>query len=369
MLYYLYDLSPPSTTSNLLHSANVSNDGLETHHLSPIQSQSTISHLDPDAQYITSSASEPPSMIEGSERQEPVSKPVILLAGYSYGALITCCLPPIISSIISPFQIPLAGSAYSDIRLRAASLASQQNDIIVARVDSLLSELHRGRSLRIDDQKVSSPKTRNAGGSMRMGGGEDIRRSSHESYRSRSSFALDSPVLVKKSVDRIRSMGKTRKFSTQDQDGHDSLASSFRVKENDSGSSVDQVVVDNREIIRAIPEVTEVQPAYLLISPLQGLINNLATMWSIRPGRDRNPIPDNEMKFSIDPTLAVFGDDDVFVGVKRLRAWADKLTATAGENGEGMFRYREVSGAGHFWHDHEAVQILRKEVLDFVGSL
>jgi pimeloyl-ACP methyl ester carboxylesterase len=73
------------------------------------------------------------------------------------------------------------------------------------------------------------------------------------------------------------------------------------------------------------------------------------------------------MKLAVDPSLVVFGDDDVFVSVKRLRSWAEKLSEAS--NGSGRFRYAEVKKAGHFWLDSEAVKILQEEVKAFVETL
>lgn len=369
MIYYLHQLSAPSVLSNPLLSAEIAYPDPKMHNLSPIQSQAiSPSHQDYDTQYLTPSATRPISTLEKSQQQDSNSKPVILLAGYSYGALITCCLPPITSSITAPFQTPLPGSAYFDIRLRAASLASQQNDLIASRVESLILELRRGRSLQIADHKVSSPKIRTSGGNVRMGGDEDIRRRSHESYRSRTSFSLDSPDLVKKSVDKIRSMGKAGRFPPHGQDSHGSIASSLRKKDTGSESSIEQAAADDNRSIKAIPDIDKISSAYLLISPLHGWVHSLATIWSAKLGRERDSISEHEMKFKIDPTLAIFGDDDVFVSVKKLRAWAEKISVVKGKE-ECRFRHREISGAGHFWHDYEAVQVMRKEVKDFVKSL
>jgi hypothetical protein len=79
------------------------------------------------------------------------------------------------------------------------------------------------------------------------------------------------------------------------------------------------------EALHAIPGVgIGLQMGYLLVSPLQGLVNNLLSMWSLRAlGKDS--ITENEMKLTMDPTLVLFGDNDIFVSCKRLRAWAERL--------------------------------------------
>jgi hypothetical protein len=118
--------------------------------------------------------------------------------------------------------------------------------------------------------------------------------------------------------------------------------------------------------------------AYLLVSPLHGWVNSLATMslFGSRKGSRRtirdygNSLPEHETKLTIDPTLALFGDDDVFVSVNKLRAWTQRLRSACERKGNpNNFMFREVPGAGHFWHDHEAAQILREEIKLFVSSL
>jgi pimeloyl-ACP methyl ester carboxylesterase len=200
-----------------------------------------------------------------------------------------------------------------------------------------------------------------------MGGEENLRRASHESYRSRSSFTLDSPVIVRKSVDRIRSLGHTGRFSPRRENSN---ASSFRKKAGESESSIEHIVQDGKESIKAIPGIVDnLQVAYLLVSPLQGWVNTLATMWSTKAAREKYSISEHEMKFTVDPTLAIFGDDDVFVSVKKLRNWVGKLSTARKGKEICQFRHKEVPGAGHFWHDYKAVQALRTEVKDFVSTL
>jgi pimeloyl-ACP methyl ester carboxylesterase len=128
--------------------------------------------------------------------------------------------------------------------------------------------------------------------------------------------------------------------------------------------------VPGNAAIKEIPGICDdLQPAYLLISPLQGLINNLATMWGSHSGKGKDSISENEMKLAVDPTLALFADDDGFVSIKKLRPWAEKLS-NAGKGGKtAQFKYTEVAGAGHFWHDYEAIKILQEDVKTFVREL
>ena len=344
----------------------------ELHDLSPVPSQAVPPPHNYDPLSPTSSSTLP--QIEAP--RTPNSQPRLLLAGYSYGAMITSALPPILSSIIQPFQTPILGSSRAEIRMRADCLADQQNELMNARVASLLSQMHRrGRSLQIDDHILSSPKSRISSGGVRMGGEEDLRRASHESHRSRSSFTVDTPERVRKSVDRVRSIARSSRLSINRANSHGSISASSKKKGSESESSIEQITADEdamkvekKETIKAIPGIGDgLQPAYLLVSPLHGWVSTLATMWSSKSGREKEL--DSDVKFMVDPTLAIFGDDDVFVSAKRLRGWAEKLKGTKGKSETCLFRHREVYGAGHFWHDHEATRILQEEVRAFVASL
>lgn len=355
MVYYMHHLSIPRA---LLDQPKPATSEPRANDLHPIPSQSLpTEHLSPNSGHPSITL-----QLESDYRNPP-----LLLAGYSYGALITCSLPAILGSIIAPFQSPTPGSAHAEIRLRAQCLADQQNDLMQRNISLLLQARshQRGRSLQADDV-LRNPKTR---GGVRMGGEEDPRRASHESHRSRSSFTLDRPELVRKSVDRVRSLTRSSRFSPRRQDSSKSFSSAHGSKTG-STSSVDREPRDEGEAkaVRAIPGVAEgLQTAYLLVSPLQGWINTLATMGSMTP-MARRAAPENETKLAISPSLALFGDSDVFVSVRRLRAWAGRL-AGAGEGGRSQFRYVEVANAGHFWHDEEALRILQEQVRDFAGSL
>lgn len=373
MIYYLHHLAPPSPYLQL-DQPNFTRSDSGLHDLSPVPSQAVPPPHNYDLISPTSSNTIP--QIEIDTPRIPNFQPCILLAGYSYGAMITSALPPIISSMIQPFQNPALGSSRAEIRMRADCLAGQQNELMNTRVASLISQMYRrGRSLQIEDHILSSPKTRKASGGVRMGGEEDLRRASHESHRSRSSFTVDTPERVRKSVDRVRSIAKSSRFSVGRANSRGSISASSKKKGSESESSIEHIIVDGdavkvdgKETIKAISGIGDgLQTAYLLVSPLHGWVSTLATMWSSKSGMEKEPEPD--MKFMVDPTLALFGNDDVFVNVKRLRGWVEKLKGTKKEGEACQFRHREVSGAGHFWHDHEAIQVLQEEVKGFVASL
>lgn len=365
MIFYMHQLSPVSDQPEFARTAP------QLHDLSPIHSQvpgapkaaaglRKLSFLtDPFGTQTTGSAN---------------TNPRLLLAGYSYGALITSLIPPIISSFVSPFQTPVLGTAYAEIRLRAECLAKQQTELIDNQITTLLetSTHHRARSTNADDA-LRSPRSRKSSG-VRMGGGEDLRRSSHDSFRSRS---IDAPEMVKKSVDRVRSIGKHKRMAPVRANTHDSVTSLVHNSRPGTPHSSKQSLQDDSQAkldeeaaIKAIPGVLiGLQTGYMLVSPLQGVVHNLATMWTSKCMDGKDSISENEMKFTIDPTLALFGDDDIFVSVKRLRAWAEKVSNVAKDRGDGLFWHKEITGAGHFWHDQKAVKELQEEIKDFVRTL
>ena len=370
MVYYMHLVSPPPMPTDL--SVFTCSDP-ELHNLSPVPSQALPSPRRSDPRYVTASIKSsiplgPAVAIQQDKVKVSNTGPCLLLAGYSYGSLITTYLPPILSSVIAQFQNPAEGSAHAEIRLRAECLATQQNEAIQAQISALLNaQSHkRGRSLYGDD--LHSPKLRKPSSGIRMGGEENLRRASNDSHRSRSSFSVEAPEMVRKSVERVRSLSKTTRFSPKRHSTQGTAASSHVAK--GSRSSIEHIDGPGRAqdtvVYREVPGIgRELQTAYLLISPLQGLVSNLLTLWSSRSWKDQ--LPDHEMKLAVDPSLVVFGDDDVFVSVKRLRSWAEKLSEAS--NGIGRFRYAEVKKAGHFWLDSEAVKVLQEEVKAFVETL
>jgi pimeloyl-ACP methyl ester carboxylesterase len=115
----------------------------------------------------------------------------------------------------------------------------------------------------------------------------------------------------------------------------------------------------------------DIKISYLLISPLQGLVTKLATMWSKAPrvkakdlSNSKDATCDIEEKLVQSDTLAIFGDEDIFSPNKKLRLWADRLA-----NEDSRFRHVEITGAGHFWHEEGVVNQMRSNVQEFVSGL
>src|SRR3569833_1520745 len=109
-----------------------------------------------------------------SPRSRDPETPILLLAGYSYGGLITTLLPSV-QTKLAPLERPAAGSAAAEIRLRAASLAHSQNTV-----------LSSARAAALLPKSPSLPRRKTLG--VRVGGDEELGRSSHDARRS---FSLE----------------------------------------------------------------------------------------------------------------------------------------------------------------------------------
>ncbi|KID82558.1 prolyl oligopeptidase [Metarhizium guizhouense ARSEF 977] len=197
-------------------------------------------------------------------------RPVLLMGGYSYGAMVTAQMPPL-DRLLEPFARPRADSHAAQVRLRAQHLAEQQNLVL------------------------GSARSARRPGAVRVGGEEPP-----------------------------------------------------------------------GETLPAVEGLLRPRPAYLLVSPLQGVVTHLATMallpWP-RAGRRRDDDA-GERKLVENATLAVFGDRDVFVPVGRLRAWVARL------GGQGsMFAAREVASAGHFWGEDGVLDLMTESVEAFAAGL
>ncbi|KAK1500641.1 hypothetical protein CTAM01_06576 [Colletotrichum tamarilloi] len=313
--------------------------------------------LDP---YGSASARSPTTTLSpglpDAQSKPPSYQPLLLIGGYSYGAMVTTQIPPM-AHILAQFKVPAAGSAAADIRLRAQHLAEQQNVILAsARAASSVS-----------------PRKKYLG--MRVGGDEDTQRKSHEARRSmsetRRSFSIDAEDKIRRGVNDL--LAKTKRH-------------------HHKGVAVPQeklaTIPSNQEVsvvVEEVPNLTQVRPAYLLVSPLQGVITHLAAMsflhttpgrglFSRGGGRPReqgaptftaDQKHQSESKLIENDTLALYGDRDIFVPVAKLRGWVERLEGTDGSH----FHGEEVSSAGHFWTEGNVASVLRDKVSDFAAKL
>lgn len=109
--------------------------------------------------------------------------------------------------------------------------------------------------------------------------------------------------------------------------------------------------------------------SYLLVSPLLPPINLFLTLFlnlslevdTQASGQQRHiPCPKPADQLCAHRTLAIYGDEDIFTSVSKLRKWSSEL----GAGPQSLFMSTEIEGAGHFWREdgveHEARQSLRE---------
>jgi hypothetical protein len=283
-----------------------------------------------------------------------------------------------------------AGSASShaaDVLLRATHLAETQNTV-------LGSAAQAAAAMRPGGSPTEAQPRRSLAGTLRVGGDEDCsspkRRASHESgiRRSISAAAEEAEDKIRRGVAEVvrRASGKGKKphkKATKEDDEH-------------AGEGHEKNVQDQKHAEQAeVPELPQWTPAYLLVSPLQGLITSLATMSFGNPfgkkkseAADSDPGPtrrasshsqlrgsneeedvgvaaESELKLVRNPTLAVYGDRDVFVAAKKLREWGARLERRP----ESRFRAHEISTAGHFWIEERVAYVMRDAVKTFADGL
>ena len=269
--------------------------------------------------------------------------------------MITSQLPPL-EAILAVFDAPECGSHAAEIRLRAQHLAEMQTVVLAS-----------AREAAADHDRLRPLSPRKHVG-VRVGGDEEGRKS-HEFRRS---LSAEFEETIRHGVAEL--MARTRK-------GH---------RRSHSGRAPPRGVEHAPDHLPPVPERTSFRPAYLLISPLQGVISNLATMslpvlsmpgkgWPRFPGRGSMAAVEEppeaailakvtagaEDKLVQNPTLAVYGDHDGFVPVRKLRDWASRLEAVPGS----QFRAHEVSSATHFWATRNVASTLREAVAAFGASV
>ncbi|KAK3939182.1 Alpha/Beta hydrolase protein [Diplogelasinospora grovesii] len=310
--------------------------------------------------------------LDGSSESAPRHMPVLLMGGYSYGAMVTTQLPSL-KTILAPFNTPAHDSYAAEIRLRAEHLAEMQNEA-----------LSGARAAAVERQS-GKPMLRKALG-LRVGGDEENRKS-HD--HPRHSFHLDPEDRIRKGVAEL--MVKARRVSHRKENSHDTIHDASRAVPEDKDAPHDPT----HDCLLPLTNDMTHRAAYLLVSPLQGVITNLATMsfpmpfrkaarrsvsGPIPPGlskastRPDEPAPGSpsepalveaEDKLVLNPTLAIYGDRDGFVAARKLREWASRLESVSGSR----FRAHEVSSAGHFWQEERVAYIMRDAVKTFVESV
>lgn len=348
--------------------------------------------------------------------------PLLLMAGYSYGSLITQLLPSL-PEILSSFTQPPVRTPSSEIRFRAREMADVQNR---AHCDRLAHE----------HEYIARHTIDLSGAGIRIGSEDDNIRKSRDRHHRPSLHLerLEHHEWARKSVDRMRSIRRSmdalsptrrcKRESWVDDDGEGQMPPDATLSETtsrlsaatSSGSSrpatcpastpaqgpavlsdehsqmfsdpVLRTQLNTDPAIQAkvhvasgtlLPSLTfEFKPAYLLISPIQGALGGLATMFAttrhtalvpsipfFKKKEKEHRFVEGELKLVHHQTLAVFGSADGFSSVDMMRKWTHALHHAPGSR----FQAIEINGAGHFWHDHGHLDELKTSIKVWIREI
>jgi pimeloyl-ACP methyl ester carboxylesterase len=261
------------------------------------------------------------------------TSPRLILAGYSYGSMITSHLPGI-DCVVRLFSSAAAGSAESEIQLRASHLSSQTLRELEARQE-------RDRSRRTLRLSASQSNLASSQPSPSVIGGFESEAAERRIDRRRS---LD----VRKSLDRVREKIHVRPHR---------LADGTKEAEGDTA--------DDGKLNIIHPQIY-----YLLVSPVLPPIATFATFFStlsFKGQETEKHVSRNNFNVEIAkcPSLAVYGSRDPFTAVKKLRAWAREVSMVPGS----LFEHHEVEGAGHFWRETGVLEQMEKHIKEWESSL
>ncbi|KAL4743973.1 Alpha/Beta hydrolase protein [Aspergillus similis] len=116
-----------------------------------------------------------------------------------------------------------------------------------------------------------------------------------------------------------------------------------------------------RELLQSIGTTI----SYLLVSPLLPPINLFLTLFTdlllevatqASEKRRQIPCPKPKGQLCAHRTLAVYGDEDTFTSISKLRRWSGELSSVP----RSQFQSAEVRGAGHFWREDGVEQQARQ---------
>lgn len=276
-----------------------------------------LHELDGQCNNSDNKASEGGLKEQNSQAQQ--DKPLrIVIGGYSYGSMIASKLPSI-EYLLYRFSTGADGTAFTEIILRARGLAQQTREEL--------------QTPSTSNGRESHDSTRHYGANLHVGGEEtspEHRRRSHEGRISSE---------IHRSVQSIRKLSGLKKPAD----------SNAAAPENSSTSNK--------------PE-PKAKPAYLLISPLLPPISSLTAL-SFSQASSKTDKEELQTRLSTNPSLAVFGSDDIFTSTKKLRAWAQSISGCPNSS----FQFVEIDGAGHFWHEDGVEKRLRLAVREWIRGL
>lgn len=250
----------------------------------------------------------------------------LLLAGYSFGALVLARVPSV-TSTQRRIEAAEKGSSAAEIFLRARTLARQT-----------LEDQQRP-SCSGNPKSPNGPRSRAA--TVTVGGDEHERRNSREAKRS-ADIVRDLPHRIKTHIHRRSGSDRIGRPATGVQETMDPT------KPHTAGPAI--------------------SVSFLLISPvLLPMSTTLAPpgVLSLSLGL-RKTVAEDVPGFSLhdSPALVVFGSNDNFTSSKKLCQWAEKLKRQAPE----QIIWSQIEGAGHFWRETGAMRALRKTMKGWVAA-
>ncbi|XDG08654.1 hypothetical protein ABKA04_008269 [Annulohypoxylon sp. FPYF3050] len=242
------------------------------------------------------------------------TNPTLLLAGYSYGAMVTIQLPPL-ESFLSDFASPATHTALADIRLRAQHLAEQQ--VIMS---------------------TATPSSPRKSMGLRVGGDEDTTPT-----KAREKPRLPSPDReegIRKGVKEI--LSRHRLIHRKHNHHHD---------------------YDNDHSHNSVGRSERVEPGETFLEGVDNLIRFRCAFFDpvfLEPVGEL--VEEEERGISV---VVIFGDQDGFLTMKKMHDWTIQLGSPEGS----QFSYVEVSGAGHFWVEEGVAHELRSSVFSFATKV
>lgn len=244
----------------------------------------------------------------------PATRPPahLILAGYSYGALLTRYLPRI-PALLGRFSKVLKTSTKAEIRLRAAKLAS------VTHIDILSRPLHGTE----------------ASGNARRSRGVQSSRPGDRTDRTSEDWALE-------------------------KDSHMQYLQTPFVRDGKRDSWPDQhngLDPDDDDYIARL-DVPTPKTHYLLISLLLGPVAALCTGFGALGNAEL------DSKFMYNETLVLHGEKDRLTSLKRLSSWADALMPGR----DRRFAVVKIENTGHFWRDKRAIEDLERTIKTWVRT-
>ncbi len=257
--------------------------------------------------------------MQDGQGEEPA---VVVLGGYSYGSLIVKHLPPL-PTIFQPFASPLAGSAAHEILLRARKLADQSNQEWINLSGQASREVREAKKRKERQLSVT------------MGGEEtdpDKRRTSRE---------------IRRSTDGSQSRGIREILRSPGRKTHE-------IEEMPQLSPVEK-----SSSAISMPSVR-----YLLISPLTPPVSTLAAP-ALAPMFWNRPKDSSQDLIGKYPSLAIYGDQDIFTSTRKTRQWAEQVKATPGSRLTSV----EVENAGHFWIENGVEENLRAALRNWEAEI